>query len=120
MGRPTKLNKELTTRICEIIKKGNYDYIAALSCGITRKTFYNWRERGKTAKSGIYYEFLHAIRNARADWEAEAVSRVNTVDPKWVLERSCQNRWVKKDEMKIEHSGKISFDQFKDLFKDEE
>ena len=47
MGRPTKLNEDITEEIVKAIKLGNYLETAAAYVGISKSTLYDWLRRGK-------------------------------------------------------------------------
>ncbi len=46
-GRSTILTEELTTRICDYIKAGNYFKVACAACGIVVGTALRWKSDGK-------------------------------------------------------------------------
>jgi len=112
-GRPTKLTPEIQEKIVQVIRAGNYAEVAAAYAGISNKTFYLWKQKGEDQPDSAYGEFLHAIKKAEADSEAEAVAQIKLAarDPKnWVagmtwLERRYQKRWSRTDRQ--EHSGEV-------------
>ena len=59
-----KLTPELSARFCEAISKGYSIGAACAEVGIARKTYYNWYNRGKEAKSGKYKQFYCDVDNA--------------------------------------------------------
>ena len=59
-----KLTPELSERFCEAISKGYSIGAACAEVGIARKTYYNWYNRGKEAKSGKYRQFYCDVDNA--------------------------------------------------------
>ena len=59
-----KLTPELSARFCEAISKGYSIGAACAEVGIARKTYYNWYNRGKEAKSGKYRQFYCDVDNA--------------------------------------------------------
>ena len=59
-----KLTPELSERFCEAISKGYSIGAACAEVGIARKTYYNWYNRGKEAKSGKYKQFYCDVDNA--------------------------------------------------------
>lgn len=67
MARPTKLTPELQERLLADIRIGLPYAKAAERAGITETSFYNWKERGQTEKSGIYFEFLKEVKKAVTD-----------------------------------------------------
>ena len=58
-----KLTPELSARFCEAISKGYSIGAACAEVGIARKTYYNWYNRGKEAKSGKYKQFYCDVDN---------------------------------------------------------
>ena len=108
MGRNCKLTKELTEKICELIRSGNYVKVAAQACGICEGTYYNWVKQGEKAKSGKYFEFLKLTTRAKAEFETTAVKEIGYKYKSWLLERRHPDRWGNKQ--KIEHSGDISYE----------
>ena len=70
MGRKCKLTPELSERICDLIGHGGLTVEkACLASGITERTFYYWIERGEAAQSGMYFQFLQAVKEAGAEFE---------------------------------------------------
>ena len=59
-----KLTPELSSRFCEAISKGHSIGAACAIVGISRQTYYNWYDKGKTAKSGKYRQFYCDVDNA--------------------------------------------------------
>ena len=81
VGRHTKLTPELQQQIVVRILAGGFDHVAAESAGIDRSTFYRWMERGRTAKAGLYREFLEGVRQARAQARLTAEIEVKKIKP---------------------------------------
>ncbi len=46
IGRPPILNSDVTKRVADIVRGGNYAEVAAASVGINRDTFYRWLREG--------------------------------------------------------------------------
>jgi hypothetical protein len=63
----SKLNQEVQPRIGENIALGLTYSLAAEAAGITYKTFNEYMNRGKTEKSGKYFEFCIFIQKCNAD-----------------------------------------------------
>lgn len=119
-----KLDKEITAAICKSITEGVSRKEAALINGICEGTFYNWINRGKEAKSGKYLEFLKSIKKAESILKASYERSIHVAKDKdwragmtW-LERRCPSEYGRSDRMQVEHSGKISFSNFKELMTD--
>ena len=68
-GRPTKLTKELQQRVTQAIRVGMTYERACTVAGICFQTYRNWQLRGERDKSGIYFEFLEAVKKAEAEAE---------------------------------------------------
>lgn len=64
MGRPSKLTPEAQQRIAQAIEVGATYELAAQYGGVHYDTFRRWMERGEQAKSGAYFEFYEAIKQA--------------------------------------------------------
>jgi hypothetical protein len=95
-GRRTLLTAELQRDICAFIRAGAYDYAAAEACGISRRTFFEWLERGeresKRARVPVFVQFACAIRRAQAEARVSAEVTVKKIDPKWWLSRMHRER----------------------------
>jgi hypothetical protein len=46
-GRQTVLTTALQNKICQFIRAGAYDYVAAEASGISRHAFFDWIRRGE-------------------------------------------------------------------------
>ena len=72
VGRPTKLTLETQQRIVDAIRVGATYQLASQYGGITYNTFLAWMKKGESAKSGDYFEFFDAIKeaenNAMMEW----------------------------------------------------
>jgi hypothetical protein len=90
-GRRTMLTADLQKRLCALIRSGAYQYSAAEACGINRRTFFDWIQRGEgTSNRGqlpVYAQFVRAVREAQAVCRANAEIEVRRLDPKWWLAR---------------------------------
>jgi hypothetical protein len=94
MARPTKLTPELQQRIGDNIALGLTYSLAAEASGITYKTFNDYMNRGKTEKSGKYFQFYKHIQKRNADAAKECLKRLNKAADAgncqvcmWILER---------------------------------
>ena len=61
-----KLTKEVCAKLCEALQKGHSIKGACGYAGINPTTYYNWYNRGQTAKSGKYKQFVCDIDNAKS------------------------------------------------------
>ena len=108
MGRRTKLTDAVQEKVCEYIRQGLTYEVAARAAGISESTFYRWRERGESARSGRYREFWEALKRAEAVAELRLVQRVHAASKDtwqaaaWILERRHPDRWGRKDRMRHE------------------
>ena len=112
MARPSKLTPEVTKRLTEAIRAGNYYEAACGYAGIGYSTFRAWMVRGEEAKSGKYREFMESIKKAEQEAEVRMVAMWQKHMPdNWqaiatFLERRYPDRWGRK-RLDIEHSGEI-------------
>lgn len=104
-GRNSKLTPELSKKICDAVRAGNYLNVAAKYAGVHIATLLNWMERGRNAKSrtgpdGIYLEFVEDVEAAEAASEVAAVLHWRSAMPKdWkaaqkYLEVTHRERWA--------------------------
>jgi hypothetical protein len=63
MTRPCKLTPEIQQRIGENIALGLTYRLAAESAGVTYKTLNEWNQKGKTEKSGKYFDFISTFKS---------------------------------------------------------
>ena len=110
MGRPPKLNDEVTEAVARLIKVGVSNDIAAKSAGIGRSTFYDWMQRGTQPGKATapHRKFRAAVEQAQAEAEATLVARISKAAANgswqaaaWLLERGSPERWAKKKEREI-------------------
>ena len=94
MVRPSKLTKEIQQRIGDNITFGLTYSLAASAAGITYKTFNDWLDRGKTEKSGKYYQFYQYIQKCNAEGAKKLLENLNAAakagDTRiclWILDR---------------------------------
>jgi transposase len=111
MARPTKLNPEISHRIVNLVRAGNYRETAAAAAGINPKTLRNWLHRGsKGGKSNAAYaQFSADLDTAEAEAELRDNKRINDAAEKdwraaaWRLARKNPDRWG--DRQRFEHTG---------------
>lgn len=90
----TKLDEGKIEALAQYVRSGTYNAVAAENGGISERTFYYWLERGEKATKGIYFQFLHAIKKARADAETERVGKIREYGmgtravEKWTITRA--------------------------------
>jgi len=114
MARPSKLTPEITKRLTEAIRAGNYYEAACAYAGIAYSTFREWMVRGEKAKSGKYREFMEAIKKAEHEAEVRMVAMWQKHMPdNWqaiatFLERRYPDRWGRRKlDVDMKHSGDV-------------
>ena len=99
VGRNTKLTTELTDKICEALRAGNYIETACEFAGIVPATYYRWIADSEKPDAGVLLvEFREAVKKARATAEVRNVALIQQAaqDPNkwqasaWWLERQCR------------------------------
>lgn len=103
LGRPSKLTNETQDKIVQAISAGNYYEAACRYAGIDYRTFRLWMAKGEEARSGKFFQFFHAIRQAEARAEVRAVAQWQSHMPdSWqasrdFLARRHPQRWMQKE-----------------------
>ena len=94
MPRPSKLTSEIQQKIGENVSLGLTYSLAASAAGVTYQSFNQWMSKGKTEKSGKYYQFYKCIQKCNADAAKVLLERLNDAakagDTRictWILER---------------------------------
>jgi transposase len=102
--KPVALTKEVQEHIVTSLLKGNYLNTACLSAGITRWTFYHWKNRFDNGDpdAQVYADFFNNIKRAECRGEELTLDRLSEGSPgwqaqAWKLERRWPQRWGKKD-----------------------
>ena len=109
MARPTKLTKDKSEKIIELVRAGNYAETAATVAGIGAATFYTWMSKGEGEKArSPYKEFREAVLSARAEAEARMVMVVQRAAndgswqaASWYLERTQQAKYGKQNRVEL-------------------
>lgn len=108
MARPTKLTPETQAKILLAIRAGNYLETACSFAGISYNVFRTWILRGQTEKTGIYHEFMEAVREAEAAIEVQLVGLWRQALPENpaaisdFMGKRWPDRWGRKDTLRIE------------------
>jgi transposase len=106
----TKFSPQLTERLVELVRAGNYVETAAKAAGIHKATYYSWMSRGEQAAEALskgdavddeeaaFADFFNQVSQAEAIAEADAVAAVRAADKGWqahmtYLERRFSSRW---------------------------
>jgi transposase len=120
MARPSKLTPEVTKRLTEAIRAGNYYEAACGYAGIHYSTFRKWMQKGEVAKSGMFREFFEAITRAEYEAEVRMVAQWQKHMPedyraiRDFLERRYPDRWGRRN-LNIEHSGEVGIKIIDDI-----
>lgn len=109
-GRPSKINKETTNKLCKYISEGNYLDTACKLAGLDYSTMRRWILQGEEDKKGVYFEFANALKLAEAKAEAKRVDNILKAGAlggdwkanAWYLERKYPERWGRKDHIQAE------------------
>lgn len=107
-GRPPKLTPISQAKVVEAIANGNTRDVAAAYAGVNRATLFAWLAKGEAAESGLYRDFLDAVKMAEARAVVEAVAIIRTAArtswqaAAWWLERKYPDEWGRKDRVAIE------------------
>lgn len=102
---------EKIKEICDKLAAGGYAENAAITSGISEKTYYNWINRAEAGEEP-YVQFLQSIQEATAKAELVMVAKINqagTDDPKclqWLLSRRHPDKWADKSRQQVELTGK--------------
>lgn len=127
MGQPTKLTPDVQVKIVQALKAGNTMDTAATYAGIHRDTFRSWLKRATKEKARVadnpkarilkdeapYVALYDAIEQAMAEAEVFHVTNIANAaktDWKasaWILERRFGEKWQRKDQQTIMHSGQV-------------
>lgn len=110
-GRPSKINDPKVVRklLDGIILGMPYEH-AADWAGINRQTYYNWYNKGKTAKSGKFKEFFDKVKEAEAKGIGACLTSIhqargdgNWQAAAWILERRYPGKYGRQ---RLEVTGK--------------
>jgi hypothetical protein len=99
VGRPTKLNREVMTKIINAIRTGCYMETAAFYAGASKQSLYEWLKKGNRGECDLCVEFLDAVNKALADAELTDVDNIRKHAANdwrasaWRLERKNPQRW---------------------------
>lgn len=137
-GRPSKLTPAMHTKICDMLRKGNYVTTVASACGLHPQTIHTWRRRGSDpnyAPEGVefdedgftldfYGDFARDTTIAMAQAEVEAVGSLKDhFDRDWraaaeFLQRKFPERWNPKVVMELsgKDGGPIEVSESKEAF----
>lgn len=107
MGSKVKLTEERIKTASRLIELGNTVKNIYGALGISKQTWYNWLDKGKKAKSGIYKKFYEEVEAAESRAEARFVTMISKAAEEnwqaaaWWLERKYPERWGRKDKVDL-------------------
>lgn len=113
-----KLTKETIEHVSRLVREGHYIVVVCDVMGITRPTYYNWKERGQEVEERLengeikekklnkneklYLEFWKEIKKAEAEAEMYQTRNVSKAGDEgdwrasaWLLEKRWNDRWGK-------------------------
>ncbi len=115
MGRQTLLTPELIKTVCDAIRFGAYDYVAAEAAGIAQSTFYAWlQDANEPDADPLKIEFSEAVLAARAEARCTAERLVFADKPEiWLLkgpgrERPGREGWASENTVSVKGAGPIT------------
>jgi len=118
MGRKTKLTPDKHEQLLNYIRAGTPIETAAQAIGIGKTTFYRWMHNGNG--------FRDSIKKAESEFiniyvlKVQKASEKNWTAAAWMLERRCPDLFAKKEIVRMEGTEKITFNQFRMMFKNED
>lgn len=74
-GRPSKLTPDRRKTLIDAIKAGNHIVRACHFAGIDASTFYKWKKKAETSKSGEYFDFVKEIEEAESQSQVRMVAQ---------------------------------------------
>jgi hypothetical protein len=107
-GRPSLRTPEMVDAICELIAKGVPARWAAIQCGISQGTFFEWQAANP--------EFAERIKQARAAKVKKLVGRIwDDAQTSWVaamtlLERTEPEDFGRTNKVRHSHEGTVNLD----------
>jgi hypothetical protein len=131
LGAPPKLNYDVSVHICEDIRAGCYQSVAAARAGIIPYTLYMWNEHGKREMQArearraqgkpadepmsIYELFYLNLEAAKADARHSAETRVFRTQPlAWLRSGYARKDWAGENTLDDALQARV-----KDLFDNE-
>jgi hypothetical protein len=76
VGRPSKISKELTQRLCEMIEIGMPYTLACEAAGISFDAYNNWKKKGEAGEPK-FVEFYERVKKAKATCALNCLKRIN-------------------------------------------
>ena len=109
-----RLNAKLIKKITDAITGGlSFEY-AATAAGIHRRTFYEWRKKGRAAKSGTFHDLHNALELADALFVQRSLAlisahgRTQWQAVAWLLERRHPELFGRYDRLQVQQMQEVS------------
>jgi len=74
-SRPSKLTPEVRQRLVDAVKAGNHITRACEYAGISKMTYYRWKAKADTSKSGEYVDLLQELEEAESQAQVRMVAQ---------------------------------------------
>ena len=74
-SRPSKLTPEVKRRLVDAVKAGNHITRACEFAGIGKATYYRWKAKADTSKSGEYFELMRELEEAESQAQIRMVAQ---------------------------------------------
>jgi len=110
------LTPEVSKKICNLVRVGNYLDTAAAACGVTRATLHRWLRIGnkdlEMGRKTVHSRFVNRVHRVMAESELLSLAMLNDHGLKswqavaWKMERRFPERWGKSYKAEIELTGK--------------
>jgi hypothetical protein len=117
-----KLTPEIQEKLCNLLKLGVPQKYACEACGIDETTFCRWMKLGRHKTEGKYFEFHQSVIRTNSEAMSYKLAALEKASQKgnvsaitWFLEHKYPDIFGNK--IHIEHSGKINFEQLRELLK---
>ena len=94
-----RLNEDVKNKLVNAIKAGNYIEASCRHAGISKTTYYRWKEEAKDCTRGKLFDFMKEIEQAEASVEIRVVAQWQThMEKDWragveYLSRKFPDRW---------------------------
>jgi transposase len=106
-GKPSRLTPEVSAKIEQALRAGNYMETAAAYAGIPRSDLYAWLKRGREESSGIYFDFCKRCELAFAAAEIRDLALIAQAATSqwqaaaWRLERRYPDKWGRRERLAV-------------------
>ena len=74
-SRPTKMTEDVRKRLVDAVKAGNHITRACEYAGISKMTYYRWKAKASTARSGEYFDLMQELEEAESQAQIRMVAQ---------------------------------------------